>query len=208
MPSTVHPWENIFKNNLWPHMQPFQGFGEVVEVYKKNGVKTVLDLGCGNGRHTIHLEARGFKTFGVDISISGLQQTQHRYVSATLIPNLVLSDIRFPLPFRDNVFDGLLSTQVIHHAFIAQIQLTIHEIWRVMISDGVAFVTVAGKLDEGGEFEEVEPDTYVPLTGDERGLPHHIFDINEVYDKFSRFNIEDVSIRAGGHVIAIYLRKP
>jgi len=208
MCAAIHPWENIFKNNLWPYTQPFQGFGEVVEIFKRNEVCTVLDLGCGNGRHTIHLENLGFRTVGADISSSGLQITQQSFVSENLNTKLVLSDFRNPLPFRDNVFDGLMSTQVIHHALIAQIRTAIHEIWRVITSNGIALVTVSGKLDEGDEYEEVEPNTYVPLTGDEKGLPHHIFSVDEVHVEFREFILEDVSIRAGGHVLAILARKP
>jgi hypothetical protein len=57
------------------------------------------------------------------------------------------------------------------------------------------------------EFEEVEPGTFVPLSGPEAGLTHHIFSVNEVGVEFSRFEILDVSIRAEGAVLAVLAHK-
>jgi len=208
MCSEIHPWENIFKNDGWPFYEPFPRFGEIIQIFRDNGCCHILDLGCGNGRHIVHLEKEGFRTVGVDISPTGLQLTQQRLVSEKLKTELVLADIRFPLPFRNNSFDGLLSTQVIHHARVAQVRLAIHEIWRIISSDGLTFVTVSGKMDEDEEYEEIEPNTFVPLSGDEKGLPHHIFNVNEVREAFRAFILEDVSVRAEGHVIAILARKP
>jgi hypothetical protein len=63
-------------------------------------------------------------------------------------------------------------------------------------------------LNEEYAYEEIEPDTFVPLNGTEKGLPHHIFTVAQVQKEFVDFILEDVSIVADGHVIKILARKP
>ena len=208
MCAKIHPWEAIFRNNDWPFNEPFADFGKVVEKYRLHSCHYLLDLGCGTGRHTLSLEKEGFRTVGADISPTGLGITQRRLVYENLNVELVLLDARCPLPFKKDAFDGVFSTQVIHHALTVQVRLAIHEIYRVLIPQGVAFVTIAGKLNEEYDYEEIEPDTFVPLNGSEMGLPHHIFTVAQVQAEFSDFILEDVSIVADGHVIKILARKP
>lgn len=202
-----HPWEVIFRNRRWPHEEPFPAFEEVVQGFKVNGCERILDLGCGTGRHIYHLASAGFYTVGLDISPTGLKLTQARLVGDRLGANLTLADFRAPLPFEEGSFDGVFSTQVVHHALKTQVQLAVDEIFRVLVPGGMAFVTVSGKLDEGVEFEEVEKGTYIPLSGDEAGLQHHIFTPETAAETFQAFEIEEISIRADGHVIVVWGRK-
>jgi SAM-dependent methyltransferase len=116
--------------------------------------------------------------------------------------------MRSPLPFRDGAFDGLLSTQVIHHARIAEIRRTIGEIWRLLADGGVAFVSVAAQQDDDTDFEEIEPGTFVPTTGTEAGLPHHIFTEDDLRLEFEDFKILEISLRADGRVLALLAEKP
>jgi SAM-dependent methyltransferase len=208
MSAKTHPWENIYRNNCWPYDEPFPRFGEVLDAFQMDGCRRILDLGCGNGRHAVQFEKGGIRTVGADISPTGLNLMDKRFASDGLQSKLVLTDCRFPLPFRDNSFDGLFSTGVIHHARITEVRLAISEIWRIISPGGLIFVTVSGKLDEGETFEEIEANTFVPLTGDEKGLPHHIFNLDEARDEFRVFVLDEVSLRADGHVLAILGRKP
>ena len=57
-------------------------------------------------------------------------------------------------------------------------------------------------------FDEIEPGTFVSKPGPERGLPHHIFDEDEIQDEFSDFLVQEVSLRAEGKVLAIWAMKP
>jgi hypothetical protein len=71
----------------------------------------------------------------------------------------------------------------------------------------LAFITVSARKDEGCQFEEIEPETYVPLTGSEAGLPHHIFDEEKLRYEFRTFEILEISHRADGKVLAIWAKK-
>jgi ubiquinone/menaquinone biosynthesis C-methylase UbiE len=48
------------------------------KTYASAQIKTVLDLGCGTGNHTISLARRGFEVIGVDRSESMLAQARKK----------------------------------------------------------------------------------------------------------------------------------
>jgi SAM-dependent methyltransferase len=152
------------------------------------------------------LARQDFKSVGLDNAPAGLslarQWLEHEHLSAPLIQ----ADMRRPLPFGDETFDGLLSTQVIHHALLATVIGTAHEIARVLKPGGLLFVTVPVGKKSAGRSEEVEPNTFVPITGLEVGLPHHIFTLGELRDLFPSFKALDLSVR-GKKVIALLALK-
>ncbi|MDH5460280.1 MAG: methyltransferase domain-containing protein, partial [Candidatus Bathyarchaeota archaeon] len=46
---------------------------EALPTFKRCNVKSVLDLGCGAGRHCVYLAKNGFDAIGVEISESALR---------------------------------------------------------------------------------------------------------------------------------------
>ncbi|HZI52717.1 MAG TPA: class I SAM-dependent methyltransferase [Chitinophagaceae bacterium] len=60
----------------------------------------MLDLGCGNGRHSKHLASKGFKVTGIDLSASSIRNAK-RWESPKL--EFYRHDMR--LPFGNNCFD-------------------------------------------------------------------------------------------------------
>ena len=203
-----HPWENIYARDGRIFTEPFSAFSSVVQKFNQNQCRNILDLGCGNGRHVVALMNLNFGVVGLDISPTGLSLTQEWLEDEVLPANLICGDMRHSLPFKENCFDGLISTQVIHHSLLAEIRLTISEIWRVMTDGGIAFVTVAGKKHDDTPYDEIEPGTFVPLEGSEKGLPHHIFTEVELRAAFSDFEIMDLDPRDQGRVLTIWVRKP
>lgn len=80
---------------------------------------------------------------------------------------------------------------------------TIGELRRVLRSGGLLFVTVPARLDEDVEYEEIEPGTYVPTSGTEAGVPHHIFSLQEFQAELGGFRTLDLSRR--GSVVLAFL---
>ena len=66
MTSAEHPWEKIYKKDGRIFPEPFPRFHEVVDLFVEHACSDILDLGCGSGRHTVHLALVNFKTFGLD----------------------------------------------------------------------------------------------------------------------------------------------
>ena len=207
MKSAPHPWEEIYKREGRVFPEPFPRFGEVVETFREFGCSIILDLGCGSGRHVVHLARQGLQPLGLDISPTALCLAQAWMWEEGHEAVFALADTRQPLPFRDGSIEGVLSTQVIHHAQIASVRLAIREIQRVLVPGGLAFVTVSGRKDAGLDFKEIEPGTFVPMSGPEAGLPHHIFTMEELWSEFEDYQVRDVSVRAEGAVLAVLARK-
>jgi len=206
MSADNHPWEIIYRKDGRVFPEPFPRFPEVVELFIEYGCNEILDLGCGSGRHCVHLAKEKFKVTGLDISSTGLGLTQEWLRAEGLESRIVQSDFRHPLPFRDGSFSGVFSTQVIHHARIDAVRLAIREIHRLLSSSGVAYISVAARKDDG-EFMEVEPGTFVPQTGSEAGLPHHIFSEEALRAEFHAFTVIDISLRAKGKVRVLTAQK-
>lgn len=207
MNSTSHPWESIYKREGRVFVEPFSRFKDVAKIFALHHCHRILDLGCGNGRHVVALVKEGFNPIGLDISTSGLHLTREWLEEEGMQAGLVGADMRQYLPFRTESFDGLFSTQVIHHAFISEVRVTIAEMWRVLTIGGIAFVTVAGKKNECEAYEEVEQCTFLPLDGNEKGLPHHIFSEDELRSEFGAFQIREIRRRAEGKVLTLWLLK-
>jgi SAM-dependent methyltransferase len=202
-----HPWEQFYQKRGRGDQEPFLRFSEVLRLYKKFGCCHILDLGCGSGRHLIHLARNGSGVVGMDFSPTALRLTREWVEQEGCDASVVLADMRIPLPFKENSFDGVFSTQVIHHARLAVVRRTIGEIFRILTSGGIAFVTVSARKDDLKHIE-IEPKTYVPQTGLERGVPHHIFSENELRKAFQAFRILEISLRGEGKVLAVSAQKP
>lgn len=98
---------------------------------------TVLDMGCGNGRHLIEAKKRGLNAVGIDISLNLLKIAKRKIISQgsklfqtssekpkaerkdfetsskTGVP-LILGNA-LSLPFKENAFDNSICIAVVHH---------------------------------------------------------------------------------------------
>lgn len=208
MNSVKHPWEKIYVKDGRVFHEPFPGFDKVLRIFDENGCRRILDLGCGTGRHAIAFAREGISVLGLDISITGLGITHAWAQEEGVDIALAQADMRVGLPVAASTFDGVFSTQVIHHAALDQIRGTIGDIHRILQPGGWAFISVGAAKTEGGPFEEIEPGTFVPSTGPEAGLPHHIFTEETLRSEFHAFEIVEITLRAEGRVLAIWVKKP
>lgn len=113
--------------------------------------------------------------------------------------NLQLRSMTDKLPFEDEFFDTVVSVQVIHHANILSIRRTVEETTRVLKSGSFLFVTVSKLMNQAENYRQVEPNTFVPLDGPERGLLHHYFTLGEMHEVFVEFDIRDIHLDDVNH---------
>ena len=145
----------------------------------------------------VHLSKNGFHTVGLDNAPTALKLTREWLQEEQLDADLSLADMRRSLPFRDNAFDAVLSTQVIHHALLGTVIATAREIERVVRMGGTILISVPGRkaiAADAPAHDEIEPNTFVPTSGSEKGLPHHLFTPDEFRNIFPQFDVLDLQV--------------
>ena len=98
---------------------------------------TVLDLGCGTGRHTQWLVSSGATVTAVDFSEEMLAKARCKV--ATDAVRFLIHDLHEPLPFKQGEFDLVVSGLVLEHLldlneFFNKIHRVLNQSGRVVIS--------------------------------------------------------------------------
>lgn len=170
----------------------------------------LLDVGCGNGRHLVYFSQRSYCVIGFDSSPSAIRLSREWLAGENLLGDVIQADSRQAIPIPDSSFDVLISTQVIHHALLDTVLFTIHEITRIVCSGGYILITVPffKETSESEEdWEEIEHHTYVPLSGTEKGLLHHLFTSKEFGACFPAFDILSPGEESNWHIALIGHKK-
>ena len=116
----------------------------------KSGSK-VLDMGCGEGRHTISFNVfDNFNAFGFDISVNDLKKSRNKLkdfdtTSLSSKCHFGATDIH-NLPFLDNTFDAVICSEVLEH--IVSVSDALAELVRVLKPNGVLGISVPRFLPE------------------------------------------------------------
>lgn len=118
---------------------------------------TVLDLGCGTGRHALWLASAGAIVTAVDFSEGMLAQAR-RKPGANAV-RFVVHDINKRLPFDDRFFDRVVSGLVLEH--IEDLHHFFFEVRRVLRPGGRALITEMhpAMFLRGGQARFTDPDS-------------------------------------------------
>lgn len=74
----------------------------------------ILDIGCGEGRHTGFFAAAGYEAIGLDYQPGALVRAKRLLQKGASKLHFVLGDV-FHLPFTKNSFDVLIDYGCLHH---------------------------------------------------------------------------------------------
>lgn len=159
--------------------------------------RRVLDLGCGVGRHALHLARLGFEVEAVDLAEAGVEELRRAAAEDGLTVSAATAPMN-ELPFADAAFDYVLSFNVIYHGDESIVRATLDEIRRVLRPGGVYQGTMLSKRHvKCGLGTEVAPNTFVLVDDEDRGHPHYYCNARELVGLFSGF--EPLSIVDRSH---------
>ncbi len=206
--SEASVWGRIFAEHGRVFEDPHSSMEEVVRCLLDIHGSRVIDLGCGTGRHVVLLAKRGFTVFGMDDSVEALNLAAEWLKPEGLPGHLIRASMHASLPFPDASVDAVLAVQTIHHGRLATILETLREIRRVLRPGGRFFLTVPAQRDQGSQFSEVEANTWIPLDGPEKGLPHHYFDPGEFRSVLEGFDIQWLRLDETQHHCVLAYRVP
>lgn len=106
-----------------------------------DGIRTLLDWGCGAGRVTKHLIDRlpQAKVYGADIDGEAVQ-----WAAAHLGGDFTVCRIDPPLPYRDGQFDAVVSLSVFTHLTWKYQKAWLRELRRIVRPGGIVAATTHG----------------------------------------------------------------
>ena len=156
-------------------------------------------MGCGSGRHIVFLAKHDFEVHGFDVSPVGIKLAKRWMEDEKLAASLIIGSIYNKLPYANAFFDAVISVQVLHHNTAENIRRLIAEIWRVLQPEGLFFATTPISKNQAQRFRQIEENTFLPLDGREKGIPHHIFDEDQIREFLSAFNILDIHVDSRNH---------
>jgi SAM-dependent methyltransferase len=198
-------WDSIFREHGYFFIDPHPDIERIASIFRKRGVERILDVGCGTGRHLVHLARLGFTMEGFDCSSHALNLCRKWLEEEGLTATTIEHRMELLFPYLDASFGAVISIQAIHHNFLKDILFTISEIERVLKPEGFVFITVPilgskpENLKNDWQLRLVEAGTYIPEKGPESGIPHHYFTEDEFLDTFNGFEPLEVFIDRTDH---------
>ncbi|HEX3035729.1 MAG TPA: class I SAM-dependent methyltransferase [Thermodesulfobacteriota bacterium] len=169
----------------WEPRKEFQDYISNVELTGK----TVLDLGCGEGRYSIYLAERGCSVTSVDMSHVGLNKLRLNAKQRHLQVQTYLRDVA-DYEFPECKFDLVIAATLLDHLDDIARPKVISGIKRTLKHEGVAFISVFTTHDPGykagveilnGDEKHNVSDTSVCI--------EHYFRPNELREKFNDFDV-------------------
>lgn len=104
---------------------------------------TVLDFGCGRGRHVGLLTQLGFTVGAQDVKPHSWWRQFHRSAFQVVPP------VAPRLPWADSTFDAVLDVTVIHHLTSVQLRQLAAEVFRVLAPGGYWILVEANEQSWG-----------------------------------------------------------
>lgn len=131
---------------LWPATTLIRMFkGNYIPGLDKNYAgKSVIDVGCGSGNNLVFLNTLDLKLYGTEVSDEICSMTM-RHLSEFNINAELKAGFNTKLPFDDNLFDYLVSWNVIHYENNEDdMKRAIGEYARVLKPGGRIFISSTG----------------------------------------------------------------
>ncbi len=164
---------------------------EALDIFKGRKFRSVLDLGCGAGRHCIYLAENGFDVVGFDVSKRALR-TAKEWVQEEKLTNIeFIRGSMTDISLDGCCFDVVIGVSILHYAMKNQIIKALDEIHRILRKDGLFLTNLVSVEDcRYGKGEEVEASTFRISEDFEEGRfeeLHHFFTREEVFRLLSCF---------------------
>jgi len=188
----INGWDQAYQKEPQQFTEPEKICSLTDTLFPKYGVKRILDLGCGNGRHLVYYGKKGYQIFGSDLSGWGLLAARQWTNKEKISTPLTMADMQY-IPFADNSFDAIISFRVIQHNLFADILATFKEIERVLRKDGLLVMDLLRHDPNSERLKDsdiLEPHTHAPRSGTEKGMPHHTFTKTEIFQILNSWNIK------------------
>ncbi len=189
--SKAWAWEGV-ADKLWT--QPSEESYYYAHKWQSEGRKSILDLGCGLGRHSIFFAKQGFKVTAVDLSRYAVDHLIN-WQKAEGVDILTRCCDMNSLPFADNAFDCVWAYHVISHTDAVGIRAIIAEIERVIKPSGSLYFTLCSKSSPyfaNSNCHRIDNNTIQKTEPPEAGIPHYYADLSDIQALLANFTINRI----------------
>lgn len=145
-------WDDVFTSTgAFFGDEPSQFATESLDLFQKNGVHSLLELGCGQGRDSFMFAQNGIDVTGLDYSKSAVDEVNEKTAKIGLSSRLrtQVQDLREPLPFADASFDACYSHMLLcMELSTIEIAFILRETHRILKPGGLAVYSVRSNFDQ------------------------------------------------------------
>jgi SAM-dependent methyltransferase len=113
-------------------------FNEFIDILGKRVF--ILDLACGDGRHTLKISENSDNVAALDLSRNNLRLAKKKCKNKRNIS--FIRGSMFELPFRENVFDGIWFSQAFEYVPPDRRESILDSIKRVLKLNGILYASV------------------------------------------------------------------
>lgn len=184
-------WKNV-EQGRW--LRPSEDSIYLAKKWKEEGVHSILDLGCGLGRHALYFTQKGFKVTAVDLSADAIEFNKKLQREQGVDYLCKYADM-MELPFANDAFDRVFSYHVISHQDTIGVQHVLEEIARVLKPGGKVFLTLCSKEHYAfreESFPRVDENTVLKTEEGEVEVPHFFADKVILKKLFAGYEFEYV----------------
>lgn len=164
--------------------------------------KTILDVGCGNGRNLVYFLQQGFEVYGIDPASERIEEVKR--MSQHLAPDNAINNFVVAkaetIPFGDKFFDVVVCNAVLHFAENKNhFETMLHSIWRVIKPGGFLFARLATDIGIESLVKKTETGLYILPDGSKRYLVNqkqlldYTNELNaELYEPIKTTNVQNL----------------
>jgi SAM-dependent methyltransferase len=188
-------WRQVQGRSGWSRADPW--VAAIVPELRRRGVRHVLDLGCGIGRHAAFFARQGFTCHGMDASEAAIAHARQTADPAGEPAGFTVADLG-AIPYPAGYFEYVLAFNVVYHGDAAAVSRAVSEVRRVLCPGGLYQTTMLSARNGGfGHGVAVGPGTYrQPDASDDKIHPHFYCDargllaVHDGFDLVSAFDAE------------------
>jgi len=188
--TTSQPWQwSKVEDTFWD--KPSPEIFPIIERWQEKKYSSVLDLGCGTGRHSVFLATLGFSVSAFDLAEDGIDKLRSKVHDSDLNISIQVGDM-LNLPYEPESFDCILSMFTVQHTDMKGLKIILKNIYTALKPTGEAFITLTSKKSDAWEKHRdsrIDDNTLIKTEGSEVNVPHTYLNYDEVIGHLNDFNI-------------------
>lgn len=127
-------------NDYYWGLEPGSFLDELIKLCPSSPGKTVLDIGCGEGKDAVYMAEQGYAVTAFDLTENGIRKTNALAEDRGVKVNAYVDDVNDFM--MDKQFDIIYSTGTVQYLFDENKQEFFRKLERITKPDGIVYINV------------------------------------------------------------------